>query len=462
MPEPGSNLDAYDRSDDSVVNPIPGAPLEAPVFFTIDAATAAGFPAIPAPGGPAVPGPNDILAFNPAVAGPVIWAFGAALGLAPGDNIDALAVQYVSGIPLPPLGPGWAAGPAGDTIAFSLAPGSASLAASSGGGGVPPLMGCAGAGTGTAGDLFYVVAPVGPGGALMYINAEGLGLDTVRSGGPADDNLDAVDFCNGLLFADFDLDFIDNGCDPDIDGDGIGNGIDPDDDGDGFADVAATDHEGPANTDTAVDNCVGLPNPAQTNTDGNFVDQTPPASVDDRSWNISDAMGDACDTDDDNDGLSDAAETGGPPCGTASGATDPLDADSDGDRVIDGPECSLGTDPDSSASFPTPAACGSTLDPDGDKLSDRLEVCYYNTDPALTDTDGDAAPALDGARDGCEVASLNVDRGVVNSGDQGILAVAVIGGVPAYHVNLDLNKDGTINSGDQGILASVLITAACP
>jgi hypothetical protein len=68
----------------------------------------------------------------------------------------------------------------------------------------------------------------------------------------------------------------------------------------------------------ADDNCPGLLNPRQANFDG-------------------DPLGDACDPDDDNDGLDDVAE------GVA--GTDPLDADSDDDGLDDGTEVGLGTDP---------------------------------------------------------------------------------------------------------------------
>ena len=100
-----------------------------------------------------------------------------------------------------------------------------------------------------------------------------------------------------------------------------------------------------------IDNCLGVANPAQINSDDNFFDNSPPyaVSTDDKTDPNSDVAGDACDTDDDNDGIDDATETNlvalQAICPTASAALDPLKFDSDNDRVADGAECMLGSDP---------------------------------------------------------------------------------------------------------------------
>jgi hypothetical protein len=204
-------------------------------------------------------------------------------------------------------------------------------------------------------------------------------------------------------------------------------------------------------------------NAAQTNTDGNFIDDTPPSTQDDKTWIMSDALGDACDSDDDNDGYSNAVELDGPrTCQSASGTTDPLKADTDGDRYMDKAECLLGTDPLNPASKPTAAMCvtylqniTSTTDTDGDKIYDYIEFCGYNSDRNSVDSDGDMA--LDGAKDGCEVASINGDR-VVNSGDQLLMATEMNREpVPALRLaNYDLNRDGVVGSGDQLLMASFI------
>jgi hypothetical protein len=243
-----------------------------------------------------------------------------------------------------------------------------------------------------------------------------------------------------------------------------------DGDGDCFLDPAALAHEGPANTAAVVDNCPSTSNPSQLNTDGNFIDNTPPllipASHDDKTWPHSDAQGDACDLDDDNDGITDLDEASGAACGAV--ATNPLLSDSDADRFLDRAECLMGTNPNLATSKPTVATCaafiavGVAVDTDGDKMKDYVEFCNYNTDRLVTDTDGDMA--LDGARDGCEAASLNNDR-VVNSGDQLLMVQEFIREpTPSLRlISYDVNKDGAVNVGDQlAIVGFFTPSGQCP
>jgi CSLREA domain-containing protein len=251
-----------------------------------------------------------------------------------------------------------------------------------------------------------------------------------------------------------------------------------DNDCDGFVDIAPTSHQSPANTNVAKDNCPGFYNDTQLNNDGNFFDNSPPYAVaaDDKTNVNSDALGNDCDPDNDNDGLNDGAELFGG-CGTSTGSLNPLNADTDGDRVTDGAECVLGSDPFLASSKPAiPSAANdpdhdqlstafetsigtnpNNNDTDGDGLQDGWEYKGHGSDPTKTDTD------VDGVTDGCEVASLNGDS-TVNSGDQGLLGAEITRAVPpsAKLPNFDLNKDGTINSGDQGIQSTKVGPGKCP
>ncbi len=234
------------------------------------------------------------------------------------------------------------------------------------------------------------------------------------------------------------------------------------DSGSGTCHGALLDPDGDGWLD-AQDNCPSIANPGQENADGNFIDQTPPSTQDDRTWPNSDPAGDACDTDDDNDGVADAVEPAG--C-NGSAALDPANRDSDGDRVLDGVECALGTDPSSPASKPSAAACGSTSDADGDRLSERVEVCGYNTSPSVADTDGDldGSPTAGLTKDGCEAVSLNNDR-VVNAGDQLLLVLEILREPsPSLRlVSFDINKDGAVNAGDQLMVVQLISpTGQCP
>ena len=85
-----------------------------------------------------------------------------------------------------------------------------------------------------------------------------------------------------------------------------------------------------------LDNCAGVANDAQANFDA-------------------DAQGDACDSDDDNDGLLDSVETNtGVYVSASNTGSNPFDTDSDGDGRNDGHEVSMGWNPNDPAS-PGPA-----------------------------------------------------------------------------------------------------------
>jgi hypothetical protein len=226
-----------------------------------------------------------------------------------------------------------------------------------------------------------------------------------------------------------------------------------DGDCDGFNDAAPSAHQGPANTNVAVDNCTGLWNQPQQNADGNYLD-LPGKPFDDLTRPNSDAQGDACDSDDDNDGRSDADEASGAGCGGI--ASDPLDADTDGDNFLDGAECVLGSNPAKMTVKPTEASCAPAGDTDGDKVSDRREVCYYNTDANNVNTDGDAC------NDGREVASINANNAVDVIDLQQVASEAGAYALPgsAVKVDYDMTKNGTIDVLDLQQVAAQ--SGACP
>jgi hypothetical protein len=248
-----------------------------------------------------------------------------------------------------------------------------------------------------------------------------------------------------LHCADRDLDTL---CDVDE----IANGTNPadqDTDADGYKDPEWTVHNKPEFMFNS-DNCPLAHNDDQLNTDGDLMDLSPPKAFDDITHPSSDVAGDACDDDDDNDGLSDDEEVNGSAC--AGMTSDPLLLDTDGDMYTDGAECTLESDPGDINGVPASLAlCGGPIDSDGDRLSDRMERCFYGTDPNAVDSDGD------GCSDGREAGSVNGDR-TVNSIDLGQAAQSFGNySLPADAVqrSFDVAKDGSgrINSMDMALIA---------
>ncbi|MBI2345804.1 MAG: thrombospondin type 3 repeat-containing protein [Deltaproteobacteria bacterium] len=243
----------------------------------------------------------------------------------------------------------------------------------------------------------------------------------------------------------------------DLDGDGAGDPCDPDDDNDGLADWVEDAMEvlalrGGTATDTdrdgivdGKDNCATVPNADQRNTDGDlYANGT--------------GGGDACDPDDDNDGLTDIVESADPRlhgwepdsdhygltgyddycdgpgtgygtiaatrcqpsdnCGVRFNA-DQMDEDDNGvgdvcdmegigdmdaDLVADALDtCPLVANPDQADSDFDGAGDICDPDDDGDGIQDTLDNCIftYNTDQLDTD--------LDGLGDICDPANLAAD-----------------------------------------------------
>ncbi len=244
--------------------------------------------------------------------------------------------------------------------------------------------------------------------------------------------------------------------------------------------VAVGDADGDGISGPA-DNCPFDANPDQANLDRNFIDlHVFGQTFDDLTAANSDQAGDVCDPDRENDGLGNGDEPnlgpGGPAhalCPSASAPTDPLNADTDGDRALDRAECALGTDPANAASKPPTSPAGDTdhdsltdafeaaigsdpakVDTDGDFINDGIEYKAYNTNPLAVNTDGDACG------DGREVGSLNEDL-TVDQADALIVAQSFgYAPGPPYVLDFDLNKDGVINSTDQ--LTQSRVSGPCP
>ncbi len=223
----------------------------------------------------------------------------------------------------------------------------------------------------TEGPLTYTCAPPGGGQRMGIDRDEDAVLDGLDNC-PAADNLDQLDT---------DSDLAGNLCDADDDGDGLLDGVEtntgvyvgPNDTG---THPLLTDTDADAFAD-GLDNCPVVANPSQLNTDA-------------------DGFGDACDADDDGDGLPDAIETNtGVFVSASDTGTNPLLIDTDVDGVPDGAETGTGiwTGPNDRGTNPVVA------DSDGDGWSDGIETntgvfvgpADTGTHPLLPDTDADGA-----------------------------------------------------------------------
>ncbi len=182
--------------------------------------------------------------------------------------------------------------------------------------------------------------------------------------------------------------------------------------------------------------------------DENWIDLPPTKAFDDFTWPNSDTVGDECgDTDDDNDGLLDTDELGlpSPGCPSATGPTNPLRRDTDGDRILDRAECGLGTNPN--VINAAPAGCAVAGDADLDGVTDSREFCYYGTSSLSTNTDGD------GCGDGREIASVNGDLTVSATDLSQVAQHFGPAAGPLYLVAFDITKDGNINATDLSQIA---------
>ena len=224
-----------------------------------------------------------------------------------------------------------------------------------------------------------------------------------------------------------------------------------------------------------VDNCPNVYNPDQLNTDASPIYLGPVIFGYDYTVPNSDIVGDACDPDIDNDymlntGTNQTLGTPGEDAGCGSGATNALKMDTDGDTVVDGYECLVGSDPNNLLSKPSfnltdsdrdglpdsiEALFGSdpyNKDADGDGISDGIEVKGWATSPILQDTN------YNSCSDNIEIADVNGDY-KVNNVDLLIVARALAHQI-AYNADFDINKDQLINNTDLMLVAQQL-TKTC-
>jgi len=211
----------------------------------------------------------------------------------------------------------------------------------------------------------------------------------------------------------------------------------------GYAPWARPDGDADGVIDTR-DNCPSDANAGQENTDAVAADNGPGIAGEDLTVPVNDALGDACDGDDDNDVAADSDETSGATCGGQT--TNTLMADTDGDHLLDSWECGNGSNPNDAGS----KALGgvSTTDADGDSVFDQVEARGWGTSASAADSDGD------GCGDIVEIGSVNGDR-ALNSTDLLLLrrraawpTVTLLPPEAAQDALLDANRDGSVNSTD--------------
>ena len=184
--------------------------------------------------------------------------------------------------------------------------------------------------------------------------------------------------------------------------------------------------------------CDGITDASEfsSNIDPTDPDQPGPAPLD----TDSDGIANNCDSDDDNDGISDILEDTNTNGIVDAGETDSLITDSDGDGITDGIE-----DANQNGVVDAGETNPRLTDSDGDSINDGIEDANQNgsvdageTDPLNSDSDGD------GINDGVEDANQN---GSVDAGETNPLNVHSDGDGIADGIE-DANQNGIVDAGE--------------
>ncbi|HSX58546.1 MAG TPA: S8 family serine peptidase [Candidatus Saccharimonadales bacterium] len=271
--------------------------------------------------------------------------------------------------------------------------------------------------------------------------------------------------------------------------------------------VSTTDTDGDTVLD-AVDNCPTVSNLDQKNSDTLAFDNGNYFTTKDASVPNGDKTGDACDTDNDNDGLPDASENPLANCGTFNGVTtthpnpksgdytdddnhngnaalpmgtDTADNgpswDTDNDGWPDGIECAQGTNPRDKASAPAKVSAQEGTDTDADGIPDGWEIrwgtcpgptfttlaaCHVNfnlSNPLVTDTKDSDADTIGDCK---EIVDINGDNVANYPGDTIALANITNDTTKARTSDLDFNKDGVLNFPGDAVNSAKRTTGAIP
>jgi hypothetical protein len=238
-------------------------------------------------------------------------------------------------------------------------------------------------------------------------------------------------------------------------------------------DIRPTDTDGDT-VGNGIDNCVSVPNPGQENFDSDGMGNGPNLPGDDETMPNSDAQGDLCDTDDDNDSLLDTDEAVLANCGSFNGGVanhaNPARGDkttedgsgpswdTDNDQVLDGVECLMSTNP-RAGSLSDRTTCrnyiwdafGSNKDQDGDKLFDHWEFCKWGTNLITGNTDNE------GLGDCAEVADIDGNGSVGDSDRLVVARVALNVSGWVGDANFDIKASGVIDDPDRLFVARAVL-----